>query len=449
MTATELKEVLLEAGVVPSRKLGQNFLVDQNTAEWIVNQLDPQAEDTVVEVGPGTGALTEHLIGKVSRIILVEYDRRLADFLKRRFADYPEVEVFNEDAVKVDVRPLFAHRNVKLLGNLPYSAGGAILRNFLKGPTPITKAVLMLQKEMIDRILAGPKCKDYGVLTLRMQCEWQGERVKVVPPSCFYPKPTIDSTVMTLEPRQGELPVHDRKLFDELVRRGFAQRRKQLRKNLPADLDWEAACEVLGLSPTARAEELSLDEWVALTRVADPLFEKEEGQGDDEMLDVVDENDEVIRAERRDVIHREDLTHRAVHVFALNKHGEIFLQKRSRLKDKCPGLWDSSAAGHVDSGEDYAVCALRELEEELGLRDHEVKEVGKLGAHANTGWEHVRLYATLAEGKVRFPCVEIEYGEWFTMEQIEKWVTAIPEDFAPGFLACWKLWKEENPGRFS
>ncbi|MDA7659836.1 16S rRNA (adenine(1518)-N(6)/adenine(1519)-N(6))-dimethyltransferase RsmA, partial [Akkermansiaceae bacterium] len=238
MTASELKEVLDEAGVIPSKKLGQNFLVDQNTAEWIVAQLNLEPEDTIVEVGPGTGALTEHVVGKVARVILVEYDRRLAEYLIKKFANRPEVTVINHDAVRIDVRPFFAHKNVKLLGNLPYSAGGAILRNFLKGPSPFKRAVLMLQKEMIDRILAGSRCKDYGVLTLRMQCEWQGAPVKVVPPSCFIPRPMVDSTVMTLAPRQADLPVHDRRLFDELVRRGFAQRRKQLRKNLPDDVDW-------------------------------------------------------------------------------------------------------------------------------------------------------------------------------------------------------------------
>ncbi len=449
MTATELTEILAEVDVVPSKRLGQNFLVDENTARWIVEQLHLDPADTVVEVGPGTGALTEHLIGRVSKIILVEYDRRLAEYLQRRFADRSEVTVLNHDAVRLDVRPFFAHRQVKLLGNLPYSAGGAILRNFLKGPSPFIRAVLMLQKEMIDRILAGPRCKDYGVLTLRMQCEWQGEPVKVVPPSCFIPRPLIDSTVMTLEPRQAELPVHDRRLFDELVRRGFAQRRKQLRKNLPAEIDWETVSQKLGFLATARAEELSLEDWVALTREADPLFEKEEGQGADELLTVVDENDVVLGSEKREVIHREGLKHRAVHLFVLNQKGEIFLQKRSRLKDKCPGLWDSSAAGHVDAGEEYELCAQRELEEELGLVQHDLKEVGKLGAHSNTGWEHVKLYATLAQGKIRFPCVEVEYGEWFTMAQIEQWVTGVPEDFAPGFLACWKLWKEVNPARFA
>lgn len=448
MTATELKEVLAEVGVTPSRKLGQNFLVDQNTAEWIVDQLEIQEGDTVVEVGPGTGALTEHVVKKASRVILVEFDRRLADYLTRRFADQNHVTVISDDAVRIDTRQFFAERPVKLLGNLPYSAGGAILRNFLKGPSPFTKAVLMLQKEMIDRILAGPRCKDYGVLTLRMQCEWVGRKVKVVPPSCFFPQPVIDSTVMTLDPRQNDLPVHDRRLFDELVRRGFAQRRKQLRKNLPANTDWVEVCEELGFAPTARAEELSMEDWIALTRKIDPAFVKEEGQGDGEMLAIVDDNDKVIGAERRDVIHRDGLKHRAVHIFAFNKNGEIFLQKRSRLKDKCPGLWDSSAAGHVDAGEEYDVCAARELGEELGLMNHDVREVGKLGAHANTGWEHVRLYATLAQGKVNFPCVEIEYGQWFSMELVDRWVTNVPEDFAPGFIACWKVWKEANPVRF-
>jgi 16S rRNA (adenine1518-N6/adenine1519-N6)-dimethyltransferase len=448
VTASELKEVLDEAGVIPSKKLGQNFLVDQNTAEWIVGQLNLEAEDTIVEVGPGTGALTEHVVGKVARVILVEYDRRLAEYLIKKFANRPDVTVINHDAVRIDIRSFFAYKNAKLLGNLPYSAGGAILRNFLKGPSPFKRAVLMLQKEMVDRILANSRCKDYGVLTLRMQCEWQGSPVKVVPPSCFIPRPMVDSTVMTLAPRQEELPVHDRRLFDELVRRGFAQRRKQLRKNLPDDVDWKELCEKLEFSLTARAEELSLDDWVALTREVDPLFKKEEGQGDDEMLAVVDEDDNVVGSERRDVIHRDGLKHRAVHIFVLNQKGEIFLQKRSRLKDKCPGLWDSSAAGHVDAGEEYENCAARELQEELGFTNDDVREVGKLGAHADTGWEHVRLYATLVKGKIRFPCVEIEYGEWFTMPQIEAWVEAVPEDFAPGFLACWKVWKEANQGRF-
>lgn len=445
---TELHEVLDEAGVVPSRKLGQNFLVDENTARWIVDQLDLRPDDCVVEVGPGTGALTEHVVGRVRKVILVEYDSRLANYLRNRFAGRPEVTVLHQDAVKVDVREFFKDQPIKFLGNLPYSAGGAILRNFLKGPSPVQRAVLMLQKEMIDRVQSGPGTKDYGVLTLRMQSEWDCRAIKVVPPTCFHPRPAVDSTVMSVRPRAEELPVHDRKLFDNLVRRGFSQRRKQLRKNLPEQENWVELTKKLGVKETVRAEELTVSQWVQLTRELDPLFTKEEGQGAGEMLALVDEHDVEIGRERRDIIHRDGLRHRAVHIFALNKRGDVFLQKRSRLKDVCPGLWDSSAAGHVDAGETYEACAIRELEEELGLLDHPLKKVGRLPAGEQTGNEFVTLFATLAQSQPVYPCVEIEYGQWFTMTQIEEWCVQSPEDFAPGFLACWQLWKEANPERF-
>ncbi len=446
MTATELKEILDSREVMPSKKLGQNFLVDENTARWIVDQLDPQSEDTVVEVGPGAGALTEHVVGRVKRVVLVEYDRRLAEYLRERFADHAEVEVVHGDAVKFDVRDLFAAGPVKFLGNLPYSAGGVILRNFLKRPSPVAKAVLMLQKEMIDRIQAPPGGKDYGVLSLRMQVDWDCEAVKTVPPDCFFPRPQVDSTVMRLQPPREVLPVFDHRLFDELVRRGFSQRRKQLHKNLPAGTDWTSVSGEMGLVATVRAEQLSVLQWVELTRLLDPFFEKDEGQRGDEELVLVDENDEVAGSERRDVIHGEGLRHRAVHVLVFNKRGEVFLQKRSRLKDMCPGLWDSSAAGHVDAGESYPDCARRELAEELGLEDVEPREVGKIAAEKATAWEFVMLYALRAEGQLRWPCVEIETGEWFSMALADRWARSRPEDFAPGFLRCWELWREANPG---
>ena len=167
-------------------------------ARWIGEQLDPQPDDCVIEVGPGTGALSEHLVGKVRKLVLVEYDQRLAEYLTKRFADEPSVEVHSEDGARFDLRPYWAEGQVKLLGNLPYSAGGAILRNFLKGPTPVERAVIMLQKEVIDRILAEPRTKAFGVLTLRMQSEWDSAPIKTIGPECFYPRPLIDSTVMML-----------------------------------------------------------------------------------------------------------------------------------------------------------------------------------------------------------------------------------------------------------
>ena len=189
MNLTEIKQVLSGAGVIPSKKLGQNFLCDSNVAKWIVEQLEPKPHDTVVEVGPGTGALTEHLVGRVKKIILVEFDARLAEHLKHKFADCEDVEVNHFDGARFDVRNLFKHAPIKFLGNLPYSAGGAIMRNFMKTPTPVVRAVLMLQKEFIDRIVADPRTKDYGVLSLRMQSEWDSKPVKTVPPEAFHPRP--------------------------------------------------------------------------------------------------------------------------------------------------------------------------------------------------------------------------------------------------------------------
>jgi 16S rRNA (adenine1518-N6/adenine1519-N6)-dimethyltransferase len=441
VTRSEVRAALEEAGVIPSKRLGQNFLTDANSARWIVEQLEVAPDDCVVEVGPGTGALSEHLAGRVRRLLLVEFDARLAEWLTKRFEGREGVTVVHADAVRFDVRTLFKEQPVKLLGNLPYSAGGAILRNFLRRPSPVSRAVLMLQKEVIDRILAVPRTKDYGVLSLRMQSEWDSAPRKTLGPGLFHPRPAIDSTVMVVEPRRESLPVYDGPLFDELVRRGFAQRRKQLRKALPADPPWPEVAEALGVPETARAEELSLGQWVELTRRYDAHPLRDLPQRGDELFDVVDENDQVVRQERREAVHAENLLHRAVHAFAFNKRGELFLQKRSRLKDVHPGLWDSSAAGHLDAGEDYDACAVRELGEELGVEGAEPVPVARIPACEATGWEFVQLYEVRGVGAVRYPCSEIETGLWLAPGEVEAWTRRRPRDFASGFLACWEAFR--------
>lgn len=168
MNQTEIRAQLDAMGVNPSKKLGQNFLIDENVARWIVDQLEVRAGDTIVEVGPGTGALTEHVVEMADRIILVEFDARLAEGLRERFEGNDKVEVHHHDGARFDVRQLFKYQPVRLLGNLPYAAGGAIMRNFMKRPSPVCRAVLMLQKEFVDRIIAEPRTKAYGVLSLRM-----------------------------------------------------------------------------------------------------------------------------------------------------------------------------------------------------------------------------------------------------------------------------------------
>ncbi len=189
MTGREIKETLDRAGVLPSKQLGQNFLIDPNMARWIVAQLEASADDAIVEVGPGTGSLSEHLVGKVRRLILIEFDARLAAALAERFQDEPTVEVHHADGAKFDGRTLFKHRPMKFLGNLPYSSGGAILKNLLSRPQPFERAVVMLQKEVIDRLAATPGTKDYGILSLRTQADWTVEPQRKVPPEAFYPQP--------------------------------------------------------------------------------------------------------------------------------------------------------------------------------------------------------------------------------------------------------------------
>ncbi len=188
-----------------------------------------------------------------------------------------------------------------------------------------------------------------------------------------------------------------------------------------------------------RAEELTLEQWVELTRACDSHPLKDLPQKAGEIFDVVDENDQVIGQKTRGEVHANQLLHRAVHVFVYNKRGDLLLQQRSRFKDAHPGVWDSSVAGHLDSGEDYAAAAIRELDEEMGIRVDEVpEEIARIAPSAETGWEHLRLYRTGYSGALRFPAAEVEAAAWFPVEEIEAWIAARPEDFASGFIECWK-----------
>ena len=159
----------------------------------------------------------------------------------------------------------------------------------------------------------------------------------------------------------------------------------------------------------------------------------------EEIFDVVNEHDEVIGRAPRHEVHRTGLRHRAIHVFIFNANGEVFLQKRSMTKDSSPGLWDSSASGHVDSGEDYDACAVRELREEIGLVVGSYPaRVFKVGPCAETGQEFVWLYHGTSEGPFILHPEEIECGGWFAREHVSGWVENSPQEFAPAFVLLWK-----------
>jgi 16S rRNA (adenine1518-N6/adenine1519-N6)-dimethyltransferase len=445
MKLSNIRGTLESLGTQPTQSLGQNFLHDQNLAEWIVDQLGIGTGDPWVELGPGLGALTRFAARKSENGILVEKDGRLAGFLT---GEYPGLEIVHGDALRFDVRDLFRRGPTCVFGNLPYYVSSQILFQFTAEPSPVRLLSFTLQKELAERLSAEPRTKAYGALTLLLGRRWRVKYLRTLPPSVFTPAPKVDSAVVLLSPRPvGELPDCDGNRFNRLVKLGFSQRRKQLRKMLAGEgLDWARLCSVLGVEETVRAEELSLAQWVRLTRFAcgDSLEGEPAGQDvHGERFDVVNEKDEVVGVESRHVVHEKQLRHRAVHVFVFDRHGQIFLQKRSRWKDRCPGLWDSSAAGHVDSGEDYDNAARREVEEELGV-ETAVERLGRMEACPETGWEFVGLYRAEHGGPFRLPPAEIESGAFFSVDQITRWVEARPGDFAPGFLRCWSWYAERT-----
>jgi 16S rRNA (adenine1518-N6/adenine1519-N6)-dimethyltransferase len=222
-----------------------------------------------------------------------------------------------------------------------------------------------------------------------------------------------------------------------LVRQGFSQRRKQLRNLLREEIrEWEEAAGAIGFDARTRAEQLSLEQWIALSQRSRSRPPTGAEASASERFPVVDENDQFVSQAPRHEVHGNNLRHRAVHLFIFNRQGELFLQKRSRWKDRHPLLWDSSAAGHVEAGEEYDATAARELDEELGVTAELVRVV-KLPASERTGQEFIWLYRGEHDGPFQLAKTEIEHGEFFPIDVVSRWVKARPDDFAPGFLECW------------
>jgi 16S rRNA (adenine1518-N6/adenine1519-N6)-dimethyltransferase len=301
----------------------------------------------------------------------------------------------------------------------------------------------MLQKEMARRISAAPGTSDYGALSLHVQLQYRVEFLRTVPASVFLPEPDVDSAFVRITPRlPNELPPHDPETFFRLVRQGFSQRRKQLRNLLRQEIpDWEEAAAAVGFDPRARAEQLSLEQWIALSERSRSGQPADPGTVASERFPIVDEHDHPLGDAPRGEVHGNNLRHRAVHLFIFNRRGELFLQKRSRWKDRHPLLWDSSAAGHVEAGEEYDETAGRELKEELGVTAELVRVV-KLPASERTGQEFIWLYRGEHQGPFQLAKTEIEHGEFFPTEVVSRWVKARPGDFAPGFLECWKAYNQ-------
>ena len=446
MKLSEIQSTLRGLDASPTKSLGQNFLHDRNLAEWTVAQLGIEPGEHWLEVGPGLGSLTDFAVQRSEHGILIEKDDRLISFLRDRF---PNLAIVHGDASRFDVRDLHKHGPLKVFGNLPYYVSSQILFNFTTDTAPISKLVFTLQRELAERLAASDSTKAYGAPTVLIGRTWKVQLLRTLPPSVFSPVPKVDSAVVALTRRHpDEMPACDGSRFSELVKLGFSQRRKQLGNLISSVLGgWRAAFDALLIPQNVRAENLSIAQWCQLAAWSEhgATRSSQEGAQDvhGEIFDIVDEEDRVIGKRSRHEVHTNKLLHRAVHVFVFNKRRELFLQRRSRWKDVCPLRWDSSAAGHVDSGHGYDETAAREVLEELGV-DVAPVLAGRIEACENTGNEFVNLYQAQHEGPFRLPPAEIESGEWFSHEQIQEWSAARPEDFAPGFLSCWKVWLDSQ-----
>jgi 16S rRNA (adenine1518-N6/adenine1519-N6)-dimethyltransferase len=438
MSIRTIMSTLEQLGASPRKSFGQNFLHDKNMARWIVDRLAVEAGDHIVEIGPGLGALTANFSQSGVSATLLEKDKLFAEFVENTFSD-DRIRVVKGDALECDVREFFPLGRVKVIGNLPYYASTPILFHFTADPSPFERLVFTVQREVADRLVATPGTKEYGAISVLLQARWNIVRLRVLAPTLFFPRPQVDSAVIRLLRKTGrEMPEVDWPQFSGLVKTGFGERRKQLRKNLsklfPVDA-LENAFHATGLSLSCRAEELSGKKWFEL---ADQLIPSSgEGSHPTEKLVQVDDSDRPIGAADRQLIHEQGLRHRAVHLFILNRNRELFLQRRSWRKDQYPHRWDSSAAGHVDAGEAYDDCACRELSEELGI-SADLDRIGAIPASNKTGQEFISIYRGNYDGPIRYNALEIETGGFFRLAMIDVWIERRPDDFAPGFLECYR-----------
>jgi 16S rRNA (adenine1518-N6/adenine1519-N6)-dimethyltransferase len=247
---------------IARKRFGQHFLTDINIIQSIVDAIDPRSGETVVEIGPGLGAMTIPLLDRIKPLTVIELDRDLAAKLRTRVG----LEVIESDVLKVDFAALAAEKGQRLrvVGNLPYNISSPILFHLLGYVEHVVDQHFMLQKEVVDRMAASPCCKDYGRLTVMLQWRYAIESVLDVPPSAFDPPPRVDSAIVRMQP-YAKPPELDRKLFGEMVAVAFSQRRKLLRHSLGVWLTTRGFAGQFDLQ--RRAEEVPVAEFVALAQV--------------------------------------------------------------------------------------------------------------------------------------------------------------------------------------
>jgi 16S rRNA (adenine1518-N6/adenine1519-N6)-dimethyltransferase len=260
------------------KSLGQNFLVDQNYISKIISALNPQKNETIIEIGAGRGALTERLLESGADIFAVELDRDLIPFLQEKFAGNANFNLIEQDALKVDFSKFKIQNSkfkIKLAANLPYYISTAILQKLIEQRSVFSEMILMFQREVVERITAEAGNKERGYLTVLVEAYLLAEKLFDVPPTAFRPVPKIWSSVARFTPRDdSEIKIENESFFRQIVSAGFMQKRKTILNNLKnsfdlseKNADLSSDLENLNINPKSRAEDLTVDEWKKLTAI--------------------------------------------------------------------------------------------------------------------------------------------------------------------------------------
>lgn len=248
----------------PKKSLGQHFLHDRGYIDRIVQAVELEPGERLVEIGPGQGAITLPLLRRHGALTVIEFDRDLVGPLARMAEGVGELTIVHRDVLQVDFTELAAGAPVRLVGNLPYNISSPILFHALDHAAAIGDMVFMLQKEVVDRMAAGPGSKVYGRLSVMLQAYCRVVPLFVVPPGAFRPPPKVDSAVVRLLPRDpATVGINDRARFADVVRAAFGQRRKTLRNALNG-VCGPAQFEVAGVAPEARAEQIDVASFIRL-----------------------------------------------------------------------------------------------------------------------------------------------------------------------------------------
>ena len=256
------------------KSFGQNFLIDSNVVKKITDAADIKDDDVVLEIGPGIGTLTQHLAYAAGKVIAVEIDNRLIPVLEETLAPYDNIELINEDILKLDLDELLTThkgpRRIKVIANLPYYVTTPVVTELLERSTLIESLTVMVQKEVAQRMDASAGTKDYGALTLAVRYYSEPHKITDVSPNCFMPRPDVTSAVIQLNIKRERITVADEKLMFKIIKASFGQRRKTLLNSLKnSDIaiskeQWESILEHAGISAGVRGETLSLEDFARL-----------------------------------------------------------------------------------------------------------------------------------------------------------------------------------------